>query len=84
MRLFYKAASVRLVAFHTSGRWYLTATRRTKFSEFQRRHAAKVGTLASKPWQLVFATRRKRTRFLRRIRARVDWAAVWWWYIGRR
>lgn len=84
MRIFYRAARVRLVAFHIGGKWYLTATRGTKLSEFQRKHAAKIGTQSAKPWQLVFASRRKRKRFLRKIRARIDWAAMWWWYIGRR
>jgi hypothetical protein len=85
MRIFYKAGKTRLVAFTASGKWYVTAICKTSLSEHQRNWAARIGTSGTcKPYQLTFATKRKRNRFLRKIGAKVDWCKIWWWYIGRR
>jgi hypothetical protein len=83
MRIFYRAGRVRMVSFAASGRYYITAIQHTRFTEYQRAHAAPVGTLTRQPWQLTFASRRKRKRFLRKIGATIDWVHMWWWYIGR-
>ena len=72
-----------MVSIKSSGKYYVRTIRKTIFTEHQREHAAKVGTIGTcQPWQMTFASGRKRRRFLRKIRATIDWVQMWWWYIG--
>ena len=82
MRKFYKAGKVRLVCFVLFGKYYVTAIKKTRFDDYQRQRAASIGTVGASDRQIVFATARKRSRFLRKIRAKIDWVMMWWWYIG--